>query len=151
MFGGGTGVLCFLDFIAYILRYIADKVAVNEYGVKNNRISLDEDFSPIAPNFKLIYFSAFKDKFSTIFQELSEKMNFFCEKYSFLNSVFKYYNRIAKNFPQKWDKNFLKQELEIYKDEITKVYICGPSDFLEDIQYQFLGTGLVEKNKIILI
>lgn len=150
-FGGGTGVLCFLDFIAYILRYIADRVAENLYGEKNNKIMLDEDFSPISPDFKLIFFSAFKDKFSTIFQELCERMHFFSEKYGFLNSVFKYYVRIAKNQPQKWDKNFLSQELSIHKEKIKKVYICGTSDFIQDITIQVLESNLVEKDKIFLI
>ena len=133
------------------MRYIADKVAETLYQEPNNRILIEEDFSAIAPNFKLIYFSAFKDKFSTIFQEQCERMHFFSEKYSFLNSIFKYYIRIAKNYPQKWDKIFLSQELGIYKDQIKKVYICGPSDFLEDIQFQVLEAELVEKDKIILI
>ena len=76
-------------------------------------------------------------------------MHFLSEKYGFLN-IFKYNIRIAKNYPQKWDKNFLAQELSPYKDKIKKVYICGPSDFLEDIQIQMLGTGLVGKDKIVM-
>jgi hypothetical protein len=77
-------------------------------------------------------------------------MHFFSEKYGFLNGLFKYYVRIAKNSPQKWDRNFLSQELGIYKDKIKKVYICGTQDFIEDIKIQLISSELVDKDKIFI-
>jgi len=82
-FGGGTGVFCFIDFVAYTLRYICNHIAEKEFNNSANRLSMDEDFSEIKPDFRLVYLSSFVDDESSVFHDLCEKLEVLDKKIFF--------------------------------------------------------------------
>ena len=146
-FGGGTGVFCFIDFVAFVLRYMCNKICVSQFNEMGNTIN-SEDFSMVKDNFNLIYFSTFADDESAVFHEICEELQELDKKYNL--NVFKFYSRISSGDKIRWDKNFVVEKLGKL-EEIKKIFICGPTRFLDDIKKSILESEIVGIEKIHLV
>ena len=71
---------------------MCNKISVKHFNETHNAIN-DEDFSMVKDNFNLIYFSAFADDESAVFQEICDELHELDKKYSL--NVFKFYSRIS--------------------------------------------------------
>jgi len=145
-FGGGTGVFCFLDFVAFTLRYLCNKISSNIFNVNNNNIN-NETFSMVSENFKLIYFSSFADEESEVYNDICEQLQKLNESYKM--NVFNFYRRIS-NKDKRWDKNYIKSIL-MKETKIKNVYVCGPTGFLTDIKKILLEVDNVIPSNIHLV
>jgi len=146
-FGGGTGVFCFLDFVAFVLRYVCHKIASEKFNTHKNNIN-DEDFSMVKGGFKLVYFATFADEEQAIYHENCLKLHELCQKYNL--NIFEYHSRISTQGKKRWDTSFIQDKLGKEKT-IEKVFICGPTKFLEDIKGHVLESKLVTENQIHLV
>ncbi len=148
-FGAGTGVFCFIDFIAYILRYQADKIASKHFNYHSNKLIQSESFDNIHSDFKLIYFSKFRDQESEVYGDMCDKMKELDEKYNM--NIFKFIKIISKTNRQELNSQYIASILNPFKSNIEKVFICGPPGFLDIIKENLLVESLVEKSKITLV
>jgi len=147
---GGTGAYCFLDFVAYVLRYMTTQIN-NRLKISDNYIDKDEEFTEIGDDFCLVYMSSFADKDSGVYVEVCKELEKLDLKYK-LNK-FKYINRFSDDNPKppRWDANFLKEQIGVYMGNISMVFVCGPTPFLDDSKEILLLSGLVNKEQIMFV
>jgi hypothetical protein len=145
-FGGGTGVFCFLDFVAFTLRYLCHKISSKLLNVNNNNIN-NESFTMVSENFKLIYFSSFADEESVVYHDICEELQRLNESYKM--NVFNFYPRISSK-DKRWDQNYIKSIL-MKEKKIRNVYVCGPTGFLTDIKKILLEIDNVKPSNIHLV
>ena len=146
VFGGGTGVFCFLDFVAFTLRYMCNKISLKMFNEENNRIN-NEDFSKVNENFKLIYFSSFSDEDSAIYIDVCKQLHTLNESYKL--NVFNFYSRISSK-DKSWNKTFIENIL-VKEKNIKKIFLCGPTGFLTDIKNMLLQIDIVSYKDIHLV
>ena len=145
-FGGGTGVFCFLDFVAFTMRYLCHKISSKIFKENNNNIN-NEDFSSINDNFKLIYFSSFSDEESVVYHDICEELQKVNENYKM--NVFNFYPRISTK-DKRWEKDYIKDIL-MKEKRLKNVYVCGPTGFLTDIKKILLEVENVNPLNIHLV
>ena len=126
---------------------MCNKISVKHFNEAHNAIN-DEDFSMVKDNFNLIYFSAFADDESAVFHEICDELHELDKKYSL--NVFKFYSRISSKDKKRWDKDYIVEKLGKFEN-INKVYICGPTRFLDDIKQSVLDAEIVGVEKIHLV
>ena len=146
-FGGGTGVFCFLDFVAFTLRYVCYKIASTNFNQHDNIIN-KEDFSMVKDDFRLIYFSTFQDEESVVYHDMCDKLQKLDKKYNL--NVFKFISRVSSKDKERWDTVFVNEKLEKI-DKVKKAFICGPVRFLNDMKAILLQTGKISEDKIHLV
>jgi len=144
---GGTGAYCFLDFVAYILRYMVSQIN-KQLDLTENSIDADEEFSDIGEDFCLVYMSSFSDKDNGVYTDVCSELQRLDNKYN-LNR-FKFINRFSDSQPKqpRWSTGFIKEQLGVFTGKISKVFLCGPTPFLDDSQENLLSSGLVSKEQI---
>jgi len=144
---GGTGAYCFLDFVAYVLRYIVTQVN-NRLKISDNYIDKDEDFTEISDDFRLVYMSSFSNKDNGVYVEVCKELEKLDLKYK-LNK-FKFINRFSDDEPKppRWNADFLNEHIGEFSENISKVFVCGPTPFLDDSKEMLLLSGLVTKDQI---
>lgn len=141
---GGTGILPYLDFAFYVLRYMIDLVSKRTFKTNNNKIDQSENFSDIQNDFKLILYVSFSSKSSAIMHDILQKANSLDKKYS-LNK-FDYYMR--SNEDKRWEKSFYQATLENVSKKVTQLHLCGPVGFMEVMKNNFLETGKIDVGNI---
>jgi hypothetical protein len=146
-FGGGTGIFCVLDFVAFVLRYVSNKIASNFFNEKFNRIN-KEDFSLVKDDFQFYYFTTFGEDESSIFNDLCEKLYEFDKKYNI--NVFKFFPRISVKDKKRWDFEYVNEKLDKV-EKINKAFICGPTTFRNDMKQILLSTKKVDPTCIQLV
>lgn len=114
-FVGGTGVLVFMDLIAYMLR---------------QNLGLLTEKSPICGStFKFILYASFPSRKESIGLDLLEGLNNLTKILGLTNFHlelrFSNENRISRN--NRWDRDFIVRIIHIWdKEGIAKGYVCGP-------------------------
>jgi len=89
-----------------------------------------DDFESLNKDFKLLYFSTFRSEDSGVFLNICQKMQEIDDKFNL--KVFKNISRTSSLQPR-WTVEFIKNELDPYMKKIRKVFLCGPTSFLDDI------------------
>lgn len=138
---GGSGIFCFIDFVAFTLRYmnhIVNKSIVEIYP--------NEDFSYVNSDFKLIYFSSFKDKEEAIMNDFCEKMAEIDKKFKL--NVFEFYPRISSVDKSRWDDKYMESKLGNGKN-IARIFLCGPQLLVDEMNSVFDKLKL--KDKVLMV
>ena len=91
-FSAGTGIYCFFDFIAYVIRYTVNKVSVEHFECSKNKLHEEETFKEVR-KLKLILFCSFPDEKSAYWHDLFLKAKDISHKYQL--DIFEYYPRIS--------------------------------------------------------
>ena len=146
---GGTGAYCFLDMVAYVLRYMVSEINKRVDGLSNNFIDSSENFSDISnSDFTLVYMTSFSNHDDGVYTDVCTQLQILDEKYN-LNK-FKFINRFSDDTPKppRWNQSFLNEQLGQYQGKISKVFLCGPTPFLDDSKENLLKSGLVQQNQI---
>jgi len=141
---GGTGVLPYLDFAFYIIRYLVDKVSRVNFNNHHNKIDENETFSEVEEDFKMILFASYSTKNSALAHDILQKTDNFDKKFNL--HKFDYYMR--SNNDQKWNKSFLQATLKNVSNQATHLYLCGPVGFMECMKNNFMETGKVSLDNI---
>jgi len=144
---GGTGAYCFLDFVAFILRYIVSRIS-KKLQIPNNSIDKEESYDEISDDFTLVYMSSFSNQDEGVYVAECQALQELDLKYNL--NMFKFINRFSDDNPRpsRWNDIMLKKELGQFKDKIKKVFLCGPTPFLDDSKLNLLKSGLVTKSQI---
>jgi hypothetical protein len=138
----------FVDLIALTARYINHRLQKDNLKLNTNTMAPDEFFDDILDNFRLIIFSTYVSNEGTIFYEECNKLNRINQKYGM--DVFHYHLRMSKD-GTKWDRRFMNESLYECKDEIEKVYLVGPVNFMDDIKDAISKSDLNVYDKIFLV
>ena len=126
IFSSGTGIFCFLDFIAFTLRYI--NYIINGKSL----LYTSEDFSYVKSSFKLKVFSTFKCKKSSIMHDFCFNVMKISKKFNL--NIFEFSERISEEGHKRWDEEFVNQAIKDDLDKISKVYLCGNPHFMIEIE-----------------
>ncbi len=114
-FVGGTGVLVFMDLVAYLLR---------------QNLGLIEEKSPLSGStFKFVLYASFPSRKEASGLDLLEGL-FNVTKALGLSNFhlelrFSSENRLSRG--NRWDRDFIIRNIEIWdKEDFAKGYVCGP-------------------------
>lgn len=146
-FSAGTGIYCFLDLIAYTIRLVAYKIAKERFSCKDNKLTEDESFDEAASDFKLILFCSYPDEINAYWHDLFIKTHDYDKKYS-LNK-FEYYPRLS-NVDKRPGEDYYINALKNITN-LKKVFLCGPSSYLDDIKAKLIRNRLAPEESITLI
>ena len=147
-FSAGTGIYCFLDFVAVVVRKICYEAAKKE-NCKNNLMLENESFS-LANNFKLVLFCAYPDETNAYWHDIFVRTAAIDKNYKL--GIFEYYPRISTSKTKRWDKEFYFQSFKgITKEDIKRVFLCGPSTFLDSVKSSLIESQHVSEDKITLV
>jgi len=138
-----------LDFVAFVLRLMVYRVAKQKNYEEHFMIYDDEkeDFENVNKDFKLIYFTSFSSEKSSVFLNICKQMQNIENKFDL--NIFKLITRIS-TIDQRWTHELIKNELKVYGEKIRRVFICGPTLFIDDIQ-DILIKNDIDKKKIHLV
>lgn len=119
VFAAGTGVLCFVDLVAQLALALMElDTAVNQ----------GEDMIDLN-GFKLVMYVSFTGREDAIALELLYALSDFCMQLEEQYCNFELFVRLKKEGinPQKWDNEFIVQELAKYDTKaISRLWVCGP-------------------------
>jgi hypothetical protein len=96
-FVGGTGIVVFMDLVAYLIRLNLDLLAPGE----DNIIEKE--------NFKFVLYASFAKPEETIGGELLNGLNEICQKKGIRNFELVY--RFSNQKPPRWDGAFIERQL----------------------------------------
>ncbi len=151
VFAAGTGVIPFLDLVAFILRYAVHKISKEKYQINSNLLIVNEaeTFNQIvSDNFQLHMYVSFRDRQSALFLDILEDLAKIDLKYSL--NLFKLHaiinNETGKDHIM--NENFMLSEFDSMKDSISKFYIVGPIGYMEDITNNIIQSGIAKSEKI---
>jgi NAD(P)H-flavin reductase len=121
-FAAGTGVLAFVDLVAYLaLSYLDLDTAV----ITDENSLLDKN------KFKLVLYVSYKTQAEAIALELLYSLADYCsdrQDYN-TNAGFELFVRLSKEGinTDRWNKDFVLQEMKKYDpEEVKRVMVCGP-------------------------
>eukprot|EP00340_Litonotus_pictus_P003817 CAMPEP_0170522320 /NCGR_PEP_ID=MMETSP0209-20121228/7749_1 /TAXON_ID=665100 ORGANISM="Litonotus pictus, Strain P1" /NCGR_SAMPLE_ID=MMETSP0209 /ASSEMBLY_ACC=CAM_ASM_000301 /LENGTH=735 /DNA_ID=CAMNT_0010809763 /DNA_START=116 /DNA_END=2323 /DNA_ORIENTATION=- len=147
-FSAGTGIYCFLDFVANVVRKVCHAVST-KLNCSNNTLVENEDFN-LGDNFKLVLFCAYPDKENAFWHDIFLKTAALDEKHQI--GIFSYFPRISIEQSKRWDRDFLRSSLESVKTSfLKKVFLCGPSQFLDSIKNNLIDGEIIHKDLITLV
>lgn len=147
-FSAGTGIYCFLDFVAVVVRKVIHE-ASKKQGCNNNTLIENEKFN-FGDNFKLVLFSAFPDDKTSIWNDILTKVSEIDIKNNI--GIFTYYSRISNSQSKRWDTDFYKKTLNnVNNNFLKKVFLCGPSLFLDSIKENLVNEKLAPSDIITLV
>ena len=146
LFSNGTGILSFLDFIGYIIRYICYcRLSIDV--PEDYQIYKNEDFSNVKSSFKLIVYSSFSDRQSAILHDLIQKAVAIDKKHN-LNKI-EFVERISNENKEKWTESFITNEMKKYKsNEIKRIYVSGTPGFINEVDNGVSSTSFEHKEKL---
>ena len=108
-FAAGTGVLVYIDLVA--------RLALQELGAIPESQKLDKDF-------RLVLFASFQKREDAIGLELLEAL---VDRVNSSGSVkFELNLRFSNQKSARWDKNFVSKQMEASKDNLERIWVCGP-------------------------
>lgn len=148
----GTGVIPFLDLVAYVLRYATYKISKEKFGNTTNVLLPQEIqiFDQIKlEEFQIHFYVSFRDSMSALFLDVCEELNAVDKKYGL--GIFKFFKTIQFENNMIWDSNFLISNFNSIKDEIKQFYIVGPITFMQDIKQGLIDSKISTNEKIFLV
>ena len=128
------------------------KISKNSHNNDKNLLIENEDviFQEIVdPSFKINLFVTFANPESSIYMDVFEELVNLEKKYNL--NIFKLTFRYSSEKTERWNKNFIQNSLKEIRESITKVYLIGPTAFMDDIKSSLIETDMANKNKIILV
>ncbi len=133
----GTGILVFVDLIAYLIR-------------RNLGLMSEPEASQIDDkDFKFIFYASFPSKEEGIAMDLCQGLDALCKQHSINN--FEFHVRLSNESKERWNNEFIEKSLKPHSSNIKKVWVCGPPRMNEDFD-KCLGklaeSGLIDKLKI---
>ena len=121
-FTGGTGVLVFLDLVAYLIR---ESLCLHDTDGRINR------------DFKFVLFTSYASEKDVLGKGLCRGLEEVCKRLG--NHYFEYHERISNRAPdhhlhshallrRAWNEEFIEEKLNHYKEkgDIKKIWVCGP-------------------------
>lgn len=148
----GTGVIPFLDLVAFTLRYAVYKIS-NETFNNNSNVLLPNEatsFNQIVDdNFQLYFYASFRNRQSALFLDVCEELAALDKKYGL--NIFKFHVSILSEKEEKWDDNFISSHFEQIKTNIKQFYIVGPVPFMDCVKGSLIKTDIATKEKIFLV
>jgi len=147
-FSAGTGIYCFLDFVAVTVRKVCDEVS-KKLGISNNTLIPNEKFN-LGENFKLILYCSYSDEENAFWHDIFEKTSALDEKYNI--GIFKYFPRISTQKTKRWNGEFFSSTFKQFNTQnIQKVFLCGPAPFLDSVKSDLIAEKLVKEDIITLV
>lgn len=123
-FTGGTGSLVFIDLVAHLVR-------------KNLKLLKDDEDCQLGLKFKFIFYVSFPQRDDAIGLELCQGLQDLCQKRSLQN--FTFIPRFSNESKQRWDANFINEQIKIHSHSLKKVWVCGPPVMNEFFDKHFLS------------
>ena len=112
-FLAGTGVLIFIDLVAYLIRYNLNLLN------RNDRELISES------NFRFILHVSFPRKEEAVAIEMLEALQSVTQKKGLNN--FELMVRYSNQNKGRWDEDFVERQLEVLsKVDLKKIWVCGP-------------------------
>jgi ferredoxin-NADP reductase len=153
VFAAGTGIIPFLDLIAFTLRYAVYKISRNHFNKTDNVVLYPEEnnlFDEMVSNdFQLHVYATFANRKSAIFVDVCEQLLQLDQKYNL--NIFKFHLKISSEGREKWNEEFLKKNLNSFKNLITKVFIVGPIGFMDEIKKGLINADICANDKVFLV
>jgi hypothetical protein len=84
-----------------------------------------------------------------LFEDVCEQLEALDKKYNL--NIFRYHLRISSIHRQRWDENFMKENLLEIKENITKIFVVGPVPFMDDVKRDVLLSGVANSDQIVLV
>lgn len=150
IFAAGTGIIPFIDLIAFTVRYVTYQICKNEFKGKENLILNKEKtiFDSIKEHqFKICLFATFSSPLSALYMDICEALSALDSKYNM--NIFKLH--IKNSNGEKWDKEFVGRNLSEEKGKVEKVFIVGPVSFMENVEEAVIESGLAAKETIVKV
>ncbi len=148
----GTGVIPFLDLVAYVLRYATYKISSEKFR-NNTNVLLPQEISTFnqlnSNDFQLHFYVSFRDRQSALFLDVCEELEALDKKYDL--GVFKFHKTIYVEYNEIWDSQFLYNKFNAIKDVINQFYIVGPVNFMEVVKCGLLKSQITTEEKIFLV
>jgi ferredoxin-NADP reductase len=151
IFAAGTGIIPFLDYISFTLRYMVYQVNKIRNPNNNNLLFPEEEDifqNQVNSNFKVLLFYSVTEYNSALFLNVLENLSEY-DKNNNLN-IFNIELRVSSENKVRWDDDFMRKKLINHAD-INKVFIVGPIGFMDDIKSALQNSGLVKKSQIVLV
>jgi NAD(P)H-flavin reductase len=154
IFAAGTGIIPFIDLIAFTVTYMTYQISQQEFKGKDNFIlskeksifkKINED--PIVPPFKICLYATFSSPKSALYMDICEALFELDRKYNM--NIFKLH--VKNSNGEKWDKDFVSKNLSEEKGRIEKVYIVGPVSFMENVEKAVIESEVAVKEAIIKV
>lgn len=147
-FSAGTGVYCFLDFVAVVIRKLIHKISV-QLNCENNTLIENENFM-LSENFQLHLFCAYPDEKNAFWHDIFTKAAGLDDKYNI--GLFKYYPRLSSQSSKRWDSEFYREKLKSVNSNLLKrVFLCGPSHFIDSVKDHLINDKIADKEIITLV
>jgi len=122
-FAAGTGALCFVDLVAWLIKANAGRGLNLSSSVNEAEMSEEID----ASNFQFHLYVSYPKRADGVALELFEALDAYCKRENIPN--FSLYVRLSqeKVNPQRWDDDFIRQEIDKYgAKNLQRVWVCGP-------------------------
>lgn len=141
---GGTGVLPYLDFCFYVIRYIVDRISRTKFKEKYNKIDDTETFVDLEEDFKLILFVSYSSSKSSCMHEILTAASNLDKKYNL--KKFEYHMRTGKE--KRFESAYFEDKMRFVSKLNNKVYLCGPVAFMNAVKEELLVTGKISAEDI---
>lgn len=147
-FSAGTGIYCFLDFVAVAIRKLIHTISL-KLNCNNNTLVENENFM-IGDNFQLHLFCAYPDDKNAFWHDIFLKAAGLDEKYNV--GIFKYHSRISSQNSKRWNSEYYKEALKgVNSNLLKRVFLCGPSHFIDSVKEHLINDNLADKEIITLV
>ena len=149
-FAAGTGIYCFLDLVALVVRKVCHEISTRKFNNGRNTLIEGETLN-IGTTFKLTLCCTYTDEINAFWHDILTDASELDSKHKI--GIFKYYPRISSSCTKRWDKDFY---CKVFKDSveenIKQVYLCGPATFLDSVKDEISKNELVKDiSKIVLV
>lgn len=151
IFAAGTGIIPFIDMIAFAVRYMTYVISKKEHKERENYILKKEKsiFNKISgnmmnPPFRICLFYTNNSYGSSLYMDVIEGLLALDKKYKM--NMFRLYTRYSGG--DRWDSKFIQDNLKSERGLIDKFYLVGPVQFMEDIQNSVLEAGIIKADMI---
>lgn len=112
-FVGGTGILVFIDLVAYLIRLNLDLLKAGDDNILDGN------------KFRFVLYASFTNPDEVLGKELIEGLQTICKKKGVDN--FELIYRFSNQKPLRWDSAFIDRQLQIHqRQSIKRIWVCGP-------------------------
>ena len=121
-FAAGTGVLPFMDLVAWL--------AMANLDIDTTICNEEKDLLNLN-SFRLILYVSFKRKSDSVALDLLYELSDYCMQHqpAHQDLNFELFVRLSKEGinPDRWNEDFVLQELSKYNpDDVSRIWVCGP-------------------------
>ena len=146
-FAAGTGALCFVDLVAWLIQANAGRGFNMSSSV--NQEEAEEKQQIDSENFQFHLYVSYPRRADGVALELFEALDNYCKRENVAN--FSLYVRLSQEGvnPQRWDDDFIRQEISKYgASNLQRVWVCGPPVMSETFDRVFSGPAPERGNAV---